>query len=172
MYLQPKWMTKCLWRIPQQNKNTARWWHTTACNEYGSCWFFCKNEQHRLNISNGCHHHQVVLKCWAQKTVVFKSRNLHFRHNTTVFWGACSLSSCNTCSARKGVDQMAQRWVKTTTTKKQPRSEHANGATLITPTQAGGDTTTWSVCTCWPEAVTTGASVCSCTAVTVPCACR
>lgn len=40
-----------------------------------------------------------------------------------------------------------------------------------TLTQAGGDTTTWSVCTCWPEAVTTGASVCSCTAVTVPCAC-
>lgn len=41
-----------------------------------------------------------------------------------------------------------------------------------TLTQAGGDTTTWSVCTCWPEAVTTGASVCSCTAVTVPCVCR
>lgn len=33
-------------------------------------------------------------------------------------------------------------------------------------------TTTWSVCTCWPVAAATGASVCSCTAVTVPCACR
>ena len=41
-----------------------------------------------------------------------------------------------------------------------------------TVTQGGGPTTTWSVCTCWPEAVTTGASVWSCTAVTVPCACR
>ena len=28
-----------------------------------------------------------------------------------------------------------------------------------TVTQGGGPTTTWSVCTCWPEAVTTGASV-------------
>lgn len=44
----------------------------------------------------------TVLKSWAQKTVIFKSRNLSFRHNTTVFWGACKLSSCNTCSARKG----------------------------------------------------------------------
>lgn len=44
--------------------------------------------------------------------------------------------------------------------------------TVMTLTQGGDDTTTWSVCTCWPEAVTTGASVCSCTAVTVPCVCR
>lgn len=34
---------------------------------------------------------------------------------------------------------------------------------------AGIHTTTWRVCTCWPEAGATWASVCSCTAVTVPC---
>lgn len=112
-----------------------------------------------------------VLKSWAQKTVVFKSSNLGFRHNTTqCSAGACNLSSYNTCSARNGGPNGTEMGQKKTTT--QPWLEHADGGTLVTPTQAGGDTTTWSVCTCWPEAVTTGASVCSCTAVTVPCACR
>lgn len=41
----------------------------------------------------------------------------------------------------------------------------------ITSLKVGVHTTTWSVCTCWPVAVATGASVCSCTAVTVPWAC-
>lgn len=160
MCWQPKWMTKCLWRILQQDKYTAQWWPTTACNEYGTMLVLLQNKQHRRHISHGCHHHQVQ----------FWRAELRRQHHT-VFWGACDLSSCNTCSARKGGPQGTEMGPKKQTIK-QPWSEHANGDTLVTLIQAGGDTTTWSVCTCWPEAVTTGASVCSCTAVTVPCACR
>lgn len=69
------------------------------------------------------------------------------------------------------MNQTAQRWVmKNTALVVACKLVGCN--TVMTLTQAGGDTTTWSVCTCWPEAVTTGASVCSCTAVTVPCVCR
>lgn len=52
---------------------------------------------------------------------------------------------------------------------KQPWVRHANKSLIrgLLRWQGGCDTTTWSVCTCWPCA-----SACSCTAVTVPCVCR
>lgn len=98
------------------------------------------------------------------------SGNPSSTHNT-LCWGTCSSGSCKDMLGGRRMNQTAQMGHEKTVLVVSMQSG-CGCDTVMTLTQGGVDTTTWSVCTCWPEAVTTGASVCSCTAVTVPCVCR
>lgn len=143
-------------------------------------WFFLLTNGFRLHQEENCLTYKTCFwkqeknttqteVCWQSYESI--SGNLRWTHNT-LCWGTCSSGSCKTCWGREDEPNSTEM-----VHGKQPYSrvgacKLAGCNPVITLTQAGGDTTTWSVWTCWPEAVTTGASVCSCTAVTVPCVCR